>query len=102
MLDSGQRMLEFLLPLAAVVYIIVAVVAFLLRNQERMEREIAQRVTRIANVGLENWFAEAPTGTRPLNLLQPNGAHAAPPIVLTMTLNAGSLPWCGAGLMLAQ
>jgi len=42
MLDSSQRMLDFLLPLAAVVYIIVAVILFLLRNQERLEREITQ------------------------------------------------------------
>ena len=41
MLDS-QVMLNFLLPLAAVVYIIVAVIAFLLRNKERLEREIKQ------------------------------------------------------------
>ena len=42
MLDSNQRMLEFLVPLAAVVYIIVAVIAFLLRNQKRLESEVAQ------------------------------------------------------------
>jgi hypothetical protein len=42
MMDSSQRMLDFLLPLAAVVYIIVAVILFLLRNQERLECEIAQ------------------------------------------------------------
>ena len=42
MLDSSQKMLEFLAPLAAVVYIIVAVIAFLLRNQERLEHEIEQ------------------------------------------------------------
>lgn len=42
MLDSSQKMLEFLAPLAAVVYIIVAVIAFLLRNQERLEHEVEQ------------------------------------------------------------
>jgi hypothetical protein len=42
MLDSSQIMLDFLVPLAAVVYIIVAVIAFLLRNKERLEREIEQ------------------------------------------------------------
>lgn len=67
-----------------------------------MDREISQRVTQIADAGLETWFAESPVGTRPLTLVQPNGVRAAPPIVLTMNLTAGGLPWCGAGLMQAQ
>ena len=41
MLDSSQKLIDFLVPLAAVVYIIVAVLVFLLRNRERLEREIA-------------------------------------------------------------
>lgn len=64
-----------------------------------MAGEMAQRVTRIANASLENWFAESPIGTRPLNVVQPNNAHAAPPIVLTMSLKIGGLPWCGAELV---
>lgn len=63
------------------------------------DRAIARRVTRIANASLENWFAESCVGTRPLKVSQPRGAHAVPPIVLTMNLTVGSLPWCGAGLM---
>ena len=64
-----------------------------------MDREISQRVTGMANAGLENWFAESVIGTRPLNVVQPNGAHDTSPIVLTMNLKIGGLPWCGAGLM---
>ncbi|HEX5278985.1 MAG TPA: aminopeptidase P family N-terminal domain-containing protein [Micropepsaceae bacterium] len=65
-----------------------------------MAGEIAQRVTKITGANLENWFAEAPLGTRPLNLVQPNDAHPVPPIVLTMNLTTvGGLPWCGAALM---
>jgi hypothetical protein len=65
------------------------------------EGEIAHRVSRIAHATLENHFTEAPVGTRPLNLVQPNGAHV-PPIVLTMNLRVRGLPWCGAGLLQAQ
>lgn len=66
-----------------------------------MAHEISQRVTRIANGNLENWFAESPIGTRPLSLVQPNGAGDAP-AVLTMNLSVGGLPWCGAGLVQVQ
>lgn len=64
-----------------------------------MAGEIAQRVTKITGANLENWFAEAPFGTRPLNLVQPNDAHPVAPIVLTLNLTVGGLPWCGAALM---
>lgn len=64
-----------------------------------VEREIAQRVTRIAGASLKNYFAEAPVGTRPLNVVQPNGSQNAAPIVLTVNLTVGALPWCCSGLV---
>lgn len=59
------------------------------------DREIAQHVAQIADARLDDWFAEAPAGTRPLNIV-PNGRSM--PIVLTMSLNVAGRPWCGAGL----
>jgi hypothetical protein len=40
--SGGSSMLEFLIPLASVVYIILFVIAFLRINRGRFEREIAQ------------------------------------------------------------
>lgn len=39
---SSQSMLDFLLPLASVVYIILFVLVFLRINRERLEQEIAR------------------------------------------------------------
>ncbi len=64
-----------------------------------MHRELDQCVARLDDASLENWFAESAVGTRPLKLVRTNGAHDAPPIVLTMNLTIGGLPWCGAGLV---
>jgi hypothetical protein len=69
-----------------------------------MPHEIARHVTQLPNAILEDWFAEAPLGTRPLNIVHPGhrpyaGERAVPPIVLTINLKVGGLPWDGAGLM---
>ena len=58
--------------------------------------QIVASVATLSGARLINWLAEAPVGTHPLTAI----STAAPALILTLGLDIGGIPWCGAGLVL--
>lgn len=63
----------------------------------KLDQHIQQQMGLLPNAMLHGWFAEAPVGTRPLSVIEPN--ESAPALVLTAALNIDATPWCGAALI---
>ena len=65
-----------------------------------LNKMIAQQVSALSDVTLDNWFAEGPAGTRPLAVIDSGGA--VPAVVLTVDAAVAGVPWSGAGLISQQ
>jgi len=61
---------------------------------------VAQQISTLSDAVPEGWFVEAAAGTRPLAVLDSPPASDLP-IVLTLKMKSGGVPWIGAGLIAA-
>lgn len=71
-------------------------------TKRALGEQIAARLADLPGAHLVHWIAEAPIGTRPLALVaSSDGDEGAPSripaTVLTVALDIGGIPWCGAG-----
>ena len=65
--------------------------------------QVVSGIADLPGAELAGWMAEGPVGTRPLAVVassrEPRDTSArAPALVITVALNIGGVPWCGAGL----
>jgi hypothetical protein len=61
---------------------------------------IPAQIAKLSDATLAGWFAEANAGTRPLTVLDSPSTPRSP-IVLTLKVRLGGVPWVGAGLITA-
>jgi Creatinase/Prolidase N-terminal domain len=72
-------------------------------TKRALGEQIAARLGDLPGAHLVHWIAEAPIGTRPLAFVASSNNDEGTPsripaTVLTVALDIGGIPWCGAGL----
>jgi hypothetical protein len=75
-----------------------------LEPKRDLQNQIAAAIASLPDAQLAGWMTEAPVGTRPLAVIasldHPAGSLSeSRALILTLSLDIGGLPWCGAGLV---